>query len=151
MKNHAGQPFVLDENIDSLDMLLRGKADLAMDVVKLKISRLGGLTKTRQARDLCVPMGIAMTFEDSWGGDITRAAIAQLAHSTPEKFHFTSTDFNSFVTTSMATGAPQCEDGCMKASMAPRLEFAPRFDVLGPRVVEILLARSERRFAIAAI
>lgn len=150
MKNHAGQPFVLDENIDSLDMLLRGKADLAMDVVKLKISRLGGLTKTGQARDLCISMGIAMTLEDSWGGDITRAAIAQLAHSTPEKFHFTSTDFNSFVTTSMATGALQREDGCMKASMAP-LEIATRFDVLGPRVVEILLARSERRFAIAAI
>ena len=73
MKNHAGQPFVLDENIDSLDMLLRGKADLAMYVVKLKISRLGGLTKTKQARDLCVSMGIAMTLEDSWGGDIATA------------------------------------------------------------------------------
>lgn len=45
---------MLDENVDSLDMLLRAKADLAMDVVNLKISKLGGLTKTRQARDLCL-------------------------------------------------------------------------------------------------
>ena len=36
---------MLDENIDDLDMLLRAKADLAMDVVNLKISKLGGLTK----------------------------------------------------------------------------------------------------------
>ena len=44
-----------------------------MDVVNLKISKLGGLTKIRQARDLCVSMGIAMTLEDSWGGDIATA------------------------------------------------------------------------------
>ena len=50
-------PFILDENVDSLDMLLRAKADLAMDVVNLKISKLGGLTKTRQVRDICVERG----------------------------------------------------------------------------------------------
>ena len=72
------------------DMLLRAKADLAMDVVNLKISKLGGLTKIRQARDLCVSMGIAMTLEDTWGGDIATAAIAHLAHSTPTEFLFTS-------------------------------------------------------------
>ena len=83
VRRHTDHPFVLDENIDSLDMLLRAKADLAMDVVNLKISKLGGLTKTKQVRDLCVSMGIAMTLEDSWGGDITTAAIAHLAHSTP--------------------------------------------------------------------
>ena len=60
-----------------------------MDVVNLKISKLGGLTQTAQARDLCVSMGIAMTLEDSWGGDIATAAIAHLAHSTPTEFLFT--------------------------------------------------------------
>ena len=128
---------VLDENIDCLDMLLRAKADLAMDVVNLKISKLGGLTKISQVRDLCVSMGIAMTLEDSWGGDITTAAIAHLAQSTPEEFRFTSTDFNSYVTVSNATGAPQRENGFMKASVLPGLGIEPRFDVLGPKVVEV--------------
>ena len=77
-------PFVLDETIDSVDVLLRAHAEGAMDVVNLKISKFGGLTKARQARDLCVSLGIAMTIEDSWGGDITTAAIAHLAHSTPD-------------------------------------------------------------------
>ncbi len=76
-----------------------------MDVVNIKISKFGGLTKARQARDLCVSVGIAMTLEDSWGGDITTAAIAHLAHSTPPEFLFTSTDFNSYVTVSTADGA----------------------------------------------
>ena len=137
VRRHCDHPFVLDENVDSLDMLLRAKADLAMDVVNLKISKLGGLTKIKQARDLCVSMGIAMTLEDSWGGDITTAAIAHLAHSTPEEFRFTSTDFNSYVTVSTADGAPQRENGFMKAGIAPGLGVEPRMSVLGRRVVEI--------------
>ena len=137
VRRNTDHPFVLDENVDSLEMLLRGKADLAMDVVNLKIGKLGGLTKTRQARDLCVSMGIAMTLEDSWGGDITTAAIAHLAHSTPEDYRFTSTDFNSYVTVSTANGAPRREQGRMRASDAPGLGIDPRWDVLGPRVVDI--------------
>ncbi len=137
VRRNTTHPFVLDENIDGLDMLLRAKADLAMDVVNLKISKLGGLTKTKQARDLCVSMGIAMTLEDSWGGDITTAAIAHLAHSTPEEYRFTSTDFNSYVTVSNATGAPQRVDGFMQASQAPGLGTSPRFEVLSPRLVEV--------------
>lgn len=140
VRRHTDHPFVLDENIDSLDMLLRGKADLAMDVVNLKISKLGGLTKTKQARDLCVSMGIAMTLEDSWGGDITTAAIAHLAHSTPEEFRFTSTDFNSYVTVSTAEGAPQRTNGYMAASDQPGLGITPRREVLGRRVVEVSAA-----------
>jgi len=137
VRRHTDHPFVLDENVDGLDTLLRARADLAMDVVNLKISKLGGLTKTRQARDLSVSMGIAMTLEDSWGGDITTAAIAHLAHSTPQELRFTSTDFNSYVTVSTATGAPQREKGVLCAGAAPGLGTTPRMDVLGPPVVEV--------------
>ena len=137
VRRHTDHPFVLDENIDGLDVLLRAKADLAMDVVNLKISKLGGLTKTRQVRDLCLSMGIAMTLEDSWGGDIATAAIAHLAHSTPTEFLFTSTDFNSYVTVSTADGAPQRKNGRMAASKRPGLGIVPKMDVLGPPVVVV--------------
>ena len=137
VRRQTNHPFVLDESVDGIDMLLRARADLAMDVVNLKISKLGGLTRTRQVRDLCISMGIAMTLEDSWGGDITTAAIAHLAHSTPEALRFTATDFNSYVTVSTAEGAPQRDNGFMEASTAPGLGIRPRMDVLGPRVVEI--------------
>lgn len=137
VRRHCDHPFVLDENVDSLEMLLRAKSDLAMDVVNLKISKLGGLTKTRQVRDLCVSMGIAMTLEDSWGDDITTAAIAHLAHSTPEEFRFSSTDFNSYVTVSTAEGAPQRQDGFMAASDKPGLGITPNWSTLAKRVVDV--------------
>src|SRR6185503_19933017 len=75
VRRQIPQPFVLDENIDDINVLMRAKADLATDVVNLKISKLGGLTNTRQARDLCVTIVIAMTLEDSCGGGIARKAI----------------------------------------------------------------------------
>ena len=137
VRRHCDHPFVLDETIDSLDVLLRAKADGALDVANLKISKLGGLTRTRQARDLCVAMGIAMTIEDTWGGDVTTAAIAHLAHSTPPAFLFTSTDFNSYVTVSNAEGAPQRRHGRMAASAVPGLGVRPRMDVLGKPVLAI--------------
>ncbi len=137
VRRHCDHPFVLDEVIDGLDMLLRGHVDRAMDVVNLKISKLGGLTKTRQARDLGVSLGVAMTLEDSWGGDIVTAAIAHLAHSTPPEFLFTATDFNSYVTVSIAEGAPMRKNGRLAAPTPPGLGVTPRLDVLGKPVVVV--------------
>jgi cis-L-3-hydroxyproline dehydratase len=137
IRHHCDHPFVLDECIDSIDVLMRGHADRAMDVVNIKISKFGGLTKARQARDLCASLGIAMTIEDSWGGDIVTAAISHLAHSTPTELLFSTTDFNSYVTVSNAEGAPQRTNGRLAASTAPGLGVTPRWDVLGPAVVEV--------------
>lgn len=137
VRRHTDHPFVLDEVIDGVEALLRARADGAMDVINLKISKVGGLSQARQLRDLCVTLGIAMTIEDSWGGDVTTAAIAHLAHSTPEAFRFSATDFNSYVTVSVAEGAPRREGGAMAASTAPGLGVSPRPEVLGAPVIEI--------------
>ena len=135
VRRHTDRPFVLDESIDGIDTLLRGHADLAMDVVNIKIGKFGGLSRARQARDLCLTLGIAMTIEDTWGGDIVTAAIAHMAHSTPPDFLFTATDFNSYVTVSIADDAPQRVRGRMAAPAAPGLGVTPRAEVLGEPVL----------------
>jgi L-alanine-DL-glutamate epimerase-like enolase superfamily enzyme len=137
VRRHTDHPFVLDETVQDLPTLARGWADRAMDVVNLKISKFGGLTRTRLARDLCAELGIAVTIEDTWGGDITTAAIAHLAHSTPPELLFTATDFNSYVTVSTAEGAPQRVQGRLAAPRAPGLGIRPRRDVLGTPVFEV--------------
>jgi L-alanine-DL-glutamate epimerase-like enolase superfamily enzyme len=135
VRRHTDRPFVLDEVVDSLAMVAEGIRDQAMDVINLKISKVGGLTKARQIRDFCVSMGIALTIEDTWGGDIVTAAIAHLAHSTPPQYLFTTTDFNSYVTVNIADGAPRRKDGRMAASQAPGLGAEPLWDVLRKPVV----------------
>ncbi|MGB5303654.1 MAG: cis-3-hydroxy-L-proline dehydratase [Gemmatimonadota bacterium] len=136
VRRRIDHPFVLDECIDSVATLVRAHADAAADVVNLKISKLGGLTRARQARDLCVSLGLGITIEDTWGGDIVTASIAHLAHSTPPRHLFTATDFNSYVTVETADGAPRRVDGRMSAPTAPGLGVRPRMDVLGDSVFE---------------
>ena len=134
IRKNTRLPFVLDEVIDCVPAILRGVQDQAMDVVNIKISKFGGLTKAAQARDLCVALGIAMTLEDSWGGDVVTAAISHLAHSTPTDFLFTCTDFNSYVTQSIASGAPKRVDGRMSASSKAGLGVDLNREVLGDPV-----------------
>jgi L-alanine-DL-glutamate epimerase-like enolase superfamily enzyme len=134
IRRRTSLPFVLDENIGAVGDLVRGISEDAFDVINLKISKVGGLTKARQMRDLCVSSGIPMTIEDTWGGDIVTATIAHLARSTPERFCFTATDFNSYVTVSIADGAPRREHGFMTAPDTPGLGITPKWDVLGEPV-----------------
>ncbi len=52
VRQHTNLPFVMDENVNGIDMLLRMYSDKAADVVNLKISKFGGLTKTKQVGQL---------------------------------------------------------------------------------------------------
>ncbi len=137
VRRRTARPFILDEVIDDASMVVRGVADQAMDVINLKISKVGGLTKARQIRDLCVELNLPMTIEDTWGGDIITAAIAHLAHSTPPELLFSATDFNSYVTVSIAEGAPQRRQGRLAAPTQPGLGITPRTDVMGTPVAKI--------------
>ena len=64
-------------------------------------------------------------------------SIAHLAYSTPSEFLFTATDFNSYVTVSIAEGAPQRCNGRLAASTSPGLGITPRMNVLGKPVLEV--------------
>jgi L-alanine-DL-glutamate epimerase-like enolase superfamily enzyme len=69
--------MVLCEIITGIDSLLKAYEKRAMDAVNIKISRVGGLTKAKQIRDLCEELGIVMTIEDV-GGDIVRTTVSTL-------------------------------------------------------------------------
>ena len=137
IRRRTSKPFILDETIDGTETLIRALAEDAMDIINLKISKVGGLTKARLMRDLCVASGIPMTIEDTWGGDITTAAIAHLAQSTPSEFCFSATDFNSYCSVSIADNSPQRIDGKMAASSRPGLGIDPKFETLGKPVLEV--------------
>jgi L-alanine-DL-glutamate epimerase-like enolase superfamily enzyme len=137
VRRHTDRPFILDEVIDGLPPLVRGLGDQAMDVVNIKIAKVGGLSRARRLRDFCLESGIAMTLEDTWGGDVATAAIAHLAHSTPAEARFSVTDFNSYVTRDFAPGAPRREHGRLAAPTAPGLGVDLDHDVAGSPVFRI--------------
>ena len=137
VRKKTKNPFILDESIDSIDTFLNAIKDGAMDAINIKISKLGGITKSKLLRDLCVEMQIPMTIEDSWGGDIATAAISHLAHSTPEKYRFSSTDFNSYNSLTYTSGSPQKKNGQMQASDNFGLGIKVNQEIIGSPVLEI--------------
>jgi L-alanine-DL-glutamate epimerase-like enolase superfamily enzyme len=98
---------------------------------------VGGLTKVPELLDLCVASGIAMTNEDSRGGDIVTATIAHLAQSTPEAYPFSATEFNSYGTKGIASSGPKQQGGRMSAADGPGLGVEPLFDTLGEPVFRL--------------
>lgn len=137
IREHTRLPLVLDEVIRDVPSLLRAHRKRAMDVVNLKISRLGGLSKAKQMRDLCQSLGLAMTLEDSWGGDITTAAIAHFAGSTFPEFYFTSTDFNSYNDLHLSPDAPTRKNGFLHVPKGPGLGIQIDEKLLGDPVVTV--------------
>lgn len=137
VREHTHLPMVLDEVIRGEESLLAARERRAMDAVNLKISRLGGLTRARLMRDICESLGVAMTLEDSWGGDVTTAAIAHLVGSTRQEFYFTSTDFNSYNDVHLAPDAPMRKEGRLPVPCAPGLGIHVDEKALGRPVVTL--------------
>ena len=73
VRNATGLAMKIDENGHDTASLIRGWQLGCMDAVALKLSKFGGLSQMRRARDLCLDLGVKM-IEDTWGSDITTAA-----------------------------------------------------------------------------
>ena len=139
VRQHCPLPMILDECVDDIGVLVRLLGDKAADVINLKISKVGGLTKARAIRDLAVASGIPMNIEDTWGGDIVTAAIAALAHSTPPQFLFCSTDFNSYGPVVIAETTARRNNGKLCAPKEPGLGVFPVRETLGKPIFKCSL------------
>lgn len=120
----------LDEALNSVEEVQQAIRDDAMDAMALKVSRLGGLTKSRLVRDICSSAGIPMTIEDAWGSGIATAAYAHLAASTDPRVLLNTTDLHNYNTQQLAEGAPDVSDGRMRLSERPGLGVVPDFQQL---------------------
>lgn len=79
----VSNPIMLDECMSDLGDHLRAWSTHACEGVKIKPNRLGGLTKSRQARDFGVSVGWQMHVEDVGGSVLADTAALHLAASTP--------------------------------------------------------------------
>jgi len=115
-------PMVLDEVITDVDALLRARP--AIDAINLKIGRVGGLTKAKLMRDLGQRLGLRFTIEDSWGGDVTTAAVAHLAASTRPGQLLMASFMNDWTLDHIAGYEPRSRDGRGSAPSGPGLGIA---------------------------
>lgn len=127
-------PIKLDECLETIGDVRRAIADDAMDAIAIKLSKFGGITRSRIIRDLCVDAGISLTIEEAWGSGIASAASAHLAASTAPETLLNGTDIHNYNSNQIASGAPEVTDGFMTVSDRPGLGVEPDFDALGDPV-----------------
>ncbi len=125
------KPMVLDESVTSLDEMLAIHRQGIADGLTLKISRLGGVTKTRLIRDVAVELGFMVTVEDTGGAEIDTAAMAHLSLSTPEERRLHAIAFHEWVTVRTADNAPPVTGSRMGVPEGPGLGIAVSRELIG--------------------
>ncbi len=127
-------PMKLDECITDMSMALRVIEDRSAEIVCLKLSNLGGLSKARRVRDLLVGHGIPVIAEDTWGAEIASSTVAHFAASTPEHALVASTDLHHYVAGSTGRPGPPVHHGRLFTPDGPGLGVEPDLDALGDPV-----------------
>ncbi len=131
VRRSLDKPMVLDESVTSLEEMLDIHRKGAADGLTLKISRLGGVTKTRQIRDLAVDLGFMVTVEDTGGAEVDTAAMAHLSLSTPEERRLHAIAFHEWVTVRTARNAPPVIGSRMGIPDGPGLGIDVDLELLG--------------------
>jgi L-alanine-DL-glutamate epimerase-like enolase superfamily enzyme len=131
VRRHSSLPMILDEVITDLATLLRAWEDQAMEGFNLKISRVGGLSQARLMRDVGEQLGMTVNVEDTWGGDLTTAAVSHLAASTGPDGLVMVSFMNDWTREHIAGHRPRSVDGWGAAPDHPGLGVEVDQSLLG--------------------
>jgi L-alanine-DL-glutamate epimerase-like enolase superfamily enzyme len=136
---HRGSPLplVLDESVSTLADVWSAKQDAGAVSVNLKISRVGGLTRTALLRDAMQELGLRVSLEDMWGGDVITAAVSQLAASTRPESLFLNSFFTVWTDGHVAGYRPRSVDGHGSLPDGPGLGITVDVDRLGEPLLSV--------------
>jgi cis-L-3-hydroxyproline dehydratase len=137
VRRAVDRPMVLDESLVSLADLLDIHGRGVADGLTLKISRVGGVTRTARLRDLAVDLGFMVTVEDTGGAEVDTAAMAHLSLSTPAERRLNAIAFHQWVTVKTAANAPPVEGSRMGLPDGPGLGIDVRPDLIGKPFLEL--------------
>ena len=137
VRQATGLAMKIDENAHDTASLVQAWQLGCMDAAALKLSKFGGLSALRRARDLCLDLGVKMCIEDTWGSDIATGAALHLAAATPIHGIMNVCDLSGYVSPRLDPAAPTRDDGTIAPSSAPGLGVSPDPDQLGAPVLEM--------------
>lgn len=114
-------PLILDECVVTLDDLYRVKYESHAVAINIKLSRVGGLTMAAQIRDAAQELGLKVSMEDTWGGDLSAAAVSHLAASTIPERLLNVSFYNDWNLEHVAGYQPRSHAGRGSAASSPGL------------------------------
>ncbi len=131
VQSATGLPMKLDELAHDIPSLLEAHGLGIMDAVALKLSKFGGLSALRRARDLCIHLGAKMCIEDTWGSDIATAAALHLGIATDPARVMNVCDLSGYVAPRLAPDAPVRSKGRIVPPEDPGLGITIDPEILG--------------------
>lgn len=131
VQNATGLPMKMDEGAHDIASMMEAHSLGCMDAVAIKLSKFGGIDKARRARDLSEHFGTMMCIEDTWGSDITTAAVLHLGATTAPKYLLNVCDLSGYVNPRLAPNGPVRENGTITPPEGVGLGVEPDRDVLG--------------------
>lgn len=137
VRQATGLPMKIDEGAYNLATLMQAAELGVLDVVALKLSKFGGLSAMRRARDLTVHLGAEICAECTWGSDIVTAASLHFAASTPQGALLNTCDLSAYVSPRIAPDCPTRKDGRIAPPEGPGLGITPDINVLGRPILEL--------------
>ena len=137
VRKHTTLPMVYDEVVSDVPTLIRAVREGGAGAFNLKVSKVGGLTKAKLMRDLGQELGLQITIEDTWGGDIVSAASAHLAASTRERALLSVSFMNDWTNEHVAGYQPRSLNGFGSVPGGPGLGIDVDASLLGRPVLSV--------------
>lgn len=131
VKQTTALPMKIDENAHDTASLLKAHQLGCLDAVAIKLSKFGGITQCRQARDLCLHLGAKMCIEDVWGSDITTMASLHLGISTPARALLNCCDLAGYVSPRLDQNCPVRHNGSIAVPDTIGIGVSPNLELLG--------------------
>lgn len=135
VRSQTGQAMSLDECIFEVRDVVRAIQDKTIDFLNIKIARVGGLTRARWIRDLCMAYDIPIVVMDMAGTVMNEAVVAHFAQSLPGNRCFGAWACHEMLTTDVAPGrGARNINGFMAPPSLPGLGVEPDVEMLGEPV-----------------
>ena len=130
VRKHTNLPMIYDEIVSDIPTLIRAVREGGAGGFNLKISKVGWLTKAKQMRDLCQELGLQITVEDTWGGDIVTATSAHVAASIKERSLLSVSFMNDWIREHIAGHNPRSKNGFGHVPTGPGLGIEVNLSLL---------------------
>lgn len=118
---HCRSPLILDESVTTAADLYEARALANATAVNIKLGRVGGITAAVRLRDLAQALGMMVTIEDTWGGDVAAAAVSHVAATTRPETLLMASFYNDWTDGHVAGYQPRSVDGHGSAPDGPGL------------------------------
>ena len=119
-----------DVSATDVGVVLRAKEDGVLDRLNVKLARVGGISKTRLIRDLCVALNVPMEIQDSSYSDLACAVVAHMGHSTPKRC-IRSAIYPKGLKKATVIDGPTVTGGRITAPDGPGIGPVPKLDAIG--------------------